>query len=408
MKFSGLLLLSLVITQTICGSISLSDKPVGFASVSKPSKSVTVTTKSDLVKYAKTGGYLIYVKGSIDVSEGYRPTSAGGTTSKLESLVKSCTSSKYSSYTALRDAYAKACSTSTNDKSSSSASTIGKLIWNCNSAYQSIIKLNIASNTWIIGATTGCAIRGATINISSVSNVVIRNLFIEDAYDPFPHHESNDGYNAQHDGIVIQGSSTNVWIDHCSFKDLQHLVYVKTGGSTSEKWQTYDGLLDMKGSISAITVSYCVFQNHDKTMLIGSSDTDGSSSTRTVTLHHNYFLNCGQRLPMARNVKLHAFNNYYDTDSNVYYAQQYCIGVRKGSLINAEANYFGSGINYSIKDNYGKAYFSGNSDNSKKKNKDTSVSSSKVFSIPYSYSLDSAATAQTRVKGNAGAGKTVA
>ena len=408
MKFSGLLLLSLVITQTICGSISLSDKPVGFASVSKPSKSVTVTTKSDLVKYAKTGGYLIYVKGSIDVSEGYRPTSAGGTTSKLESLVKSCTSSKYSSYTALRDAYAKACSTSTNDKSSSSASTIGKLIWNCNSAYQSIIKLNIASNTWIIGATTGCAIRGATINISSVSNVVIRNLFIEDAYDPFPHHESNDGYNAQHDGIVIQGSSKNVWIDHCSFKDLQHLVYVKTGGSTSEKWQTYDGLLDMKGSISGITVSYCVFQNHDKTMLIGSSDTDGSSSTRTVTLHHNYFLNCGQRLPMARNVKLHAFNNYYDTDSNVYYAQQYCIGVRKGSLINAEANYFGSGINYSIKDNYGKAYFSGNSDNSKKKNKDTSVSSSKVFSIPYSYSLDSAATAQTRVKGNAGAGKTVA
>ena len=408
MKFSGLLLLSLVITQTICGSISLSDKPVGFASVSKPSKSVTVTTKSDLVKYAKTGGYLIYVKGSIDVSEGYRPTSAGGTTSKLESLVKSCTSSKYSSYTALRDAYAKACSTSTNDKSSSSASTIGKLIWNCNSAYQSIIKLNIASNTWIIGATTGCAIRGATINISSVSNVVIRNLFIEDAYDPFPHHESNDGYNAQHDGIVIQGSSKNVWIDHCSFKDLQHLVYVKTGGSTSEKWQTYDGLLDMKGSISAITVSYCVFQNHDKTMLIGSSDTDGSSSTRTVTLHHNYFLNCGQRLPMARNVKLHAFNNYYDTDSNVYYAQQYCIGVRKGSLINAEANYFGSGINYSIKDNYGKAYFSGNSDNSKKKNKDTSVSSSKVFSIPYSYSLDSAANAQTKVKSNAGAGKTVA
>ena len=408
MKFSGLLLLSLVITQTICGSISLRDKPAGFASVTKPSKTVRVTTKNNLVKYAKIGGFLIYVKGSIDVSEGYRPTSAGGTTSKLESLVKSCTSSKYSSYTTLRDAYAKACSTSTNDKSSSSASTIGKLIWNCNSAYQNIIKLNIASNTWLIGATTGCAIRGATINISSVSNVVIRNLFIEDAYDPFPHHESNDGYNAQHDGIVIQGTSKNIWIDHCSFKDLQHLVYVKTGGSTSEKWQTYDGLLDMKGSISAITVSYCVFQNHDKTMLIGSSDSDGSSSTRTVTLHHNYFLNCGQRLPMARNVKLHAFNNYYDTDSNVYYAQQYCIGVRKGSLINAEANYFGSGINYSIKDNYGKAYFSGNSDNSKKKNKDTSVSSSKVFSIPYSYSLDSAATAQTRVKGNAGAGKTVA
>ena len=407
MKFSGIFLSLLLISNVFAGSISISDKPVGFASVTKPSKTVTVTSKSDFVKYAKTGGYIIYVKGSIDISEGYRPTSAGGTTSKLDSLVKSCTSSKYSSYITLRDSYAKACSTSTNDKSSSSASSIGKLIWNCNKAYSNIIKLNVASNTWVIGSTTGCAIRGATINISSASNVVFRNLFIEDAYDPFPHHESNDGYNAQWDGIVIQGSSKNIWIDHCSFKDLQHLVYVKTGGSTSEKWQTYDGLLDMKGAISAITISWNVFQNHDKTMLIGSSDSDGSSSTRTVSLHHNYFLNCGQRLPMARNVKLHVFNNYYDTNSNVYYTQQYCIGVRAGSLINAENNYFGSGITYSIRESYGKAYFSGNSDNSSKKTKNTSFSSSKVFSVSYTYSLDSASNVPSRVKSNAGAGKTL-
>ena len=411
MKFSGVLIALLVfsnVIETFAGSISVSDKPVGFASVTKPSKTVTVSTKSDLFKYAKAGGYLIYVNGAIDASEGYRPSSAGGTTTKLDSLVKTCTSSKYTSYTTLRDEYAAACATSTNDKSSSSASTIGKLIWKCNDAYGAMIKLVVASNTWLIGNGTGAAIRGATINISSVSNVVIRNLFIEDAYDPFPHHEKDDGYNAQWDCVVIQGSSSNVWVDHCSFKDLQHLVYVKTGGSTSEKWQTYDGLLDMKGSISGITVSYSVFQNHDKTMLIGSSDTDGSSSTRTITLHHNYFLNCGQRLPMARNVKLHVFNNYYDTDSDVYYTQQYCIGVRAGSLINAENNYFGSGITYSIKDNYGKAYFSGNSDNSKKKNKDTAVQSSKVFSVSYSYSLDSASNVPSLVKSNAGAGKTLA
>ena len=408
MKYSGILICLLIfsnVIETFAGSISLNDTPVGFASVTKPSKTVTVSTKSDLYKYAKSGGYIIYVNGAIDASEGYRPSSAGGTTSNLDSLVKTYTSSKYTSYTTLRDDYAKACSTSTDDSSSSSASTIGKLIWKCNDAYGAIIKLNVASNTWIIGNGTGAAIRGASINISGVSNVVIRNIFIEDAYDPFPHHEKNDGYNAQWDGVVIQGSSSNIWIDHCSFKDLQHLVYVKTGGSTSEKWQTYDGLLDMKNSISAITVSYCVFQNHDKTMLIGSSDSDGSSSTRTVTLHHNYFLNCGQRLPMARNVKLHVYNNYYDTDSDIYYTQQYCIGVRAGSLINAENNYFGSGITYSIKDNDGKAYFSGNSDNSQKKNKDTSLQSSKVFTIPYSYSLDSASNVPSTVKNNAGAGK---
>ena len=407
MRFSGILISLLLISNVFTGSISLNDQPIGFASVSKPSKTVTVSTKSDFVKYVKAGGYIVYVKGSIDISEGYRPTSAGGTTTKLDNLVQSCTSSQYTSYTALRDAYAKSCSTSTNDKNSSVSSTIGKLIWNCNYAYANIIKVSIASNTWIIGSTTGCAIRGAAISISNVSNVVIRNLFIEDGYDPFPHHESNDGYNAQHDNICISGSSNNIWIDHCSFKDLQHLIYVKTGGSTSEKWQTYDGLLDMKGAISSITISWCVFQNHDKTMLIGSSDSDGSSSTRTVTLHHNYFLNCAQRLPMARNVKLHVFNNYYDTNSNGYYSSQYCIGVRAGSLINAENNYFGSGIAYSAKENYGKIYFNGNSDNSSRKTRSTSLSSNKVFTIPYSYTLDDASNVPTRVKNNVGAGKTL-
>ena len=404
MKYSGALICILLLSNVIESySLAIGDKPIGFASVSKPGNTIEVSTKSDLVNYAKKGGYVIYVKSTIDVSEGYRPNSAGGTTSKLDSLVKSCTSSKYSSYTAFRDAYAKGCSTSTDDKSSSSpSSSLGKYLWACNSAYQNIIKLNVASNTWIIGLGS-VAIRGATINISSVSNVVLRNLFIEDAYDPFPHHEKDDGYNAQHDGVVIQGSSKNIWIDHCSFKDLQNLIYVKTGGSVSEKWQTYDGLLDIKGSVSAITISWCVFQNHDKTMLIGSSDSDGSNSSRTVTLHHNYFLNCGQRLPMARNVKLHVFNNYYDA-SAPYYSQQYCIGVRKGSLIVAEGNYFGAGIQYSARESYGSLYFSGNTDKSKGQ-KNTSPVGSKPFSPSYGYSLDSSSNVPNVVKGNAGAGK---
>ena len=62
----------------------------------------------------------------------------------------------------------------------------------------------------------------------------------------------------------------------------------------------------------------------------------------------------------------------------------------------------------SARESYGKAYFSGNSDNSSKKTKNTSFSGSKVFSVPYSYSLDNASNVPNRVKGNAGAGKTLA
>ncbi|MBR4323691.1 pectinesterase family protein [Treponema sp.] len=383
-------------------SLSINDKPVGFASVSKPSNTVTVSSRSDFINYAKKGGYIIYVNGMIDLSDGYLPSSAGGSTSKLDSLVKSNTSSKYSSYSSFVTAYAKGCSTSTDDKSSSSpASSLGKLLWACNSAYGNIIKVNIASNTWIVGKNSSSGLKGGSLNISSVSNVVLRNLNIQDAYDPFPHHEKNDGYNAQWDGVVIQGSSSNIWIDHCTFKDTMGYTTVKTGGSTSEKWQTYDGLCDIKGSVKNITISWNRFQDHDKTMLIGSSDSDGSNSTRTVTLHHNYFYNCGQRLPMVRNTRLHMFNNYYDA-SNPRYAQQYAVGVRANALIIAENNTFGSGIKYSFKDTYGTLYASGNSDSSSGGNK-SSTTSSKPFSVSYSYSLDSASASKSSVSSNAGA-----
>lgn len=383
-------------------SLSINDKPVGFASVSKPSGTVTVSSRSDFINYAKKGGYIIYVNGMIDLSDGYLPSSAGGSTSKLDSLVKSNTSSKYSSYSSFVTAYAKGCSTSTDDKSSSSpASSLGKLLWACNSAYGNIIKVNIASNTWIVGKNSSSGLKGGSLNISSVSNVVLRNLNIQDAYDPFPHHEKNDGYNAQWDGVVIQGSSSNIWIDHCTFRDTMGYTTVKTGGSSSEKWQTYDGLCDIKGSVKNITISWNRFQDHDKTMLIGSSDSDGSNSTRTVTLHHNYFYNCGQRLPMVRNTRLHMFNNYYDA-SNPRYAQQYAVGVRANALIIAENNTFGSGIKYSFKDTYGTLYASGNSDSSSGGNK-SSTTSSKPFSVSYSYSLDSASASKSSVSSNAGA-----
>ena len=387
-------------------SISINDKPVGYASVSKPSASVTVSSRSDFINYAKKGGYVIYVNGMIDLSDGYMPSSAGGSTSKLDSLVKSNTSSKYSSYSSFITAYANGCSTSTNDKSSSSpSSSLGKYLWACNTAYGNMIKVNVASNTWIVGKDSSAGVKGGMLNISSVSNVVLRNLTIQDAYDPFPHHEANDGYNAQWDCVVIQGSSSDVWIDHCTFKDSLGLTTVKTGGSTSEKWQTYDGLCDMKGSVKNIVVSWCKFQDHDKTMLIGSSDSDGSNSTRTITLHHNYFYNCGQRLPMVRNSRLHMFNNYYDA-SNPRYAQQYCVGVRNNALIIAENNIFGSGAKYSFKDSYGTLYSSGNSDSSSGGCK-SSTSSSKPFSVSYSYSLDSTSSAKSSVSSSAGAGKSM-
>lgn len=390
--------------------IKASDTPTGYASTSwstSASTAVTVSTKSDLVKYAKTGGYIIYVNGMIDMSEGYLPSKAGGTSDSLDSLVKSKTASAYTTYSAWKDAYAAACSTSTEDgEKDSSNSSLYTTLWTLNNAYKAIIQLNIASNTTIIGLTDESGIKGGTLSISGVQNVVLRNLTIQDAYDPFPHHEKDDGYNAQFDCITIQGSSTqSIWIDHCTFKDTMELSYVSTGGSISEKWQTYDGLLDIKGLGKYITVSYCKFMDHDKTSLIGSSDSEGSSSTRLITYHHNYFYNCGQRLPMVRNTTLHLYNNFYSA-SDPHYTQQYAVGVRKGCIIYAENNYFDSGIKYSFKNSDGSLYSSGNTDNASK-GCDSTVTGSTLFSSAvnaYSYTADSASDVPSLAKANAGAG----
>lgn len=186
-------------------AISLNDKPVGFAAVkAQTGAGVTVTSRAELFSAVAKGG-LIYVKGTIDVSDGCLPGEAGGSTAALDAFVKSNTSGKFSTYADFQTAYAASCSSSTNDKSSSSVeSPLGSTLWALNKAYGEKIRLNLKSNTTIIGL-EGAVIKGGTFQISSVSNIILRNLTIQDGYDPFPHHEKNDGFNAQWDCIAISG-----------------------------------------------------------------------------------------------------------------------------------------------------------------------------------------------------------
>ncbi|MCR5123788.1 MAG: right-handed parallel beta-helix repeat-containing protein [Treponema sp.] len=383
-------------------SISASDTPTGYATITPQTGSgTTVTTKVELLSAISNGG-LIYVSGTIDMSEGCLPSTAGGTTAQLDAFVAA--NSSYSTYSAFKTAYAGACSASTNDKSSNSPeSTYGSVMWTLNRAYGNKIKLNVKSNTTIIGL-GNAVIKGGTIQISGVSNVTIRNLTIQDAYDPFPHHEKDDGFNAQWDGICLDGAS-NIWIDHCTIEDTMKYSNVTTK-SGSEKWQTYDGLCDMKGSSKNIVVSYCIFKNHDKTMLIGSGS--GDTSGGYITIHHNKFLNCGQRLPMTTYPNMHVYNNSFERDSDAYYSQQACIVGRYADYTYVvESNYFGSGVKKCLTKSTsaaGSCYSSGNyfAENSVTTELVTSTST-KPFTPSYEYELDEASDVPSIVEDNAGA-----
>lgn len=332
--------------------ILVSDKALGFAGLgvdmSKMENTVTVSTGSELKQCAKKGGYVIFLQGNIDMSEGMLPAEGSvmdgsSATDKMNSFVAG--KSEYSSY-------GEWIKNTTNVSASEDTKTTS-----ISNAYKSIIQITVASNTAIIGLDGAC-VRGGSFSIRNVSNVVIRNISLKDAVDPFPHHESGDGWNAQHDLVSIDNGK-NIWIDHCTFEDTLTLGKAANG----EKLQVYDGLCDMKSTTTNVTVSNCVFKNHDKTMLIGSSDNDGAGdpTARKISLFYNYWLNCGQRCPFVRNSLCHVLNNFYDSDSERIYNSQTSINARAGSVVCAENNYFGSvaspneaggSISYSPKSNF--------------------------------------------------------
>lgn len=411
--------------------IKASDTPLGFAGVNYEMPTFTnvviVKTRNELMNAIKKENSLIYIDGMIDMSDegsGSKLPVEGASniavSSVMDSWIASKTSNAYTTYAAWVEAYAAACSTTTNDKDKNPEegfhSSLYNTVWTLNNAWKSVIQLDLKSNTTIIGLGNNSGIRGGTISISGIQNVVIRNLTLVDAIDMFPHHEYEDGFNAQFDCITIQGSNTaNIWIDHCTMKDTLVMQHVQSG--TKEKWQNYDGLCDIKGDGKGITVSNCHMYHHDKTMLVGSNDNEGDNTVRKLSIINNHFDTCVQRLPMARNSQFHILNNWYafDTTQSVGDGKSkgdYCIGARKGALIYSEANYFDSNMQYSIRGNETtalttltiKVYDTGSVDkNTKKTNEYTEVASA-PFTVPYSYEPMTADDAKNYVAVNAGAG----
>ncbi|WP_433292587.1 pectate lyase family protein [Actinoplanes sp. CA-030573] len=202
------------------------------------------------------------------------------------------------------------------------------------------IKVNVGSNTTIIGINGGRITHGS-LALTGVSNVIVRNLEVTDAADCFPAWDPTDGsagnWNSLYDLISLSGA-TNVWIDHNTLSDGnnhdrdQPLYF-------GRPYQVHDGASDIIKGSDYVTVSYNDYYDHDKTMLIGSTDTAGVDVGKLrVTVHHNRFGNVIQRAPRVRYGQVDVYNNLYvATDEDSY---QYSLGVGVESSIYAENNYF--------------------------------------------------------------------
>ncbi|SDS12933.1 pectate lyase family protein [Actinoplanes derwentensis] len=201
------------------------------------------------------------------------------------------------------------------------------------------VQLKVGANTTVYGLPNARLI-GGNLLIQNVDNVIVRNVRFEDAADCFPAWDPTDGsagnWNSNYDLITLTGA-THVWADHNTFSDGDN-VDASQPQYLGRPYQVHDGALDVIRASDYVTASWNNFQEHDKTMLIGSSNTVGADVGKLrVTLHHNRFANIGQRVPRVRFGQVDVYNNYYyQTDEQSY---SYSWGVGVYSAVYAENNF---------------------------------------------------------------------
>jgi pectate lyase len=189
------------------------------------------------------------------------------------------------------------------------------------------IRTEIGSNKTIIGY-NNVKLRYGGFNLKNVRNVIIRNIEFHDAITPYLSINSMKEI-TEFDAIQIEKNSVNIWVDHCTFTDAPEL-------GDARRSLHHDGLLDIKTGSDFVTVSYCRFESHDKTCLLGHDDYNGSADSGRlhVTYHHNWFNGTTQRHPRVRFAETHIYNNYYSG------VTLYGIGVGVEAKIYSESNFF--------------------------------------------------------------------
>ncbi|GAA0480722.1 hypothetical protein Ade02nite_55770 [Paractinoplanes deccanensis] len=230
---------------------------------------------------------------------------------------------------------------------------------------------NVASNKTVIGVGSGSGITGGGLNLSGVRNVIIRNMVFRNAGD---------------DSINVQTNTTNVWIDH---NDLAN---------------GYDGLIDIKRGSDFITVSWNKLHDHDKSMLLGHSDDNGSQDIGhlRVTYVHNWFNGTNQRHPRVRfGNPVHVLNNYY---SNI---GSYGVASTENAGVFVERNYFENVGSPTITQTGDSAAGNLKVLNNYRVNSGTEQvrNGASVAAIPYSYTPEANNTVKATVTAGAGTGK---
>ncbi|MET0793900.1 MAG: hypothetical protein ABW061_20440 [Polyangiaceae bacterium] len=179
-------------------------------------------------------------------------------------------------------------------------------------------RLEIKSNKTIVGLRAGTQLKAA-IHISGASNVILRNLVI---------HGPGSNEDQAWDNLNIEGSSKNIWVDHCEF------------------WDGQDGNADVVKGADTVTFTWNIFgytlpgHSHNLSNLIASSDDEPVSEGKLdITFMFNWWKAAAQRQPRCRYGEIHVVNNLYTGDNAIGAS---VLGVSNGYSCNVltENNHF--------------------------------------------------------------------
>ncbi|WP_228893232.1 pectinesterase family protein [Pseudoduganella aquatica] len=204
--------------------------------------------------------------------------------------------------------------------------------------------IRMKPNTTLIGDGANAGIINGHIQVTNISQVIIRNLKIVAPCDVGPIWDPTDGstgnWNSAYDGIALSGAD-HVWVDHVSFSDgamTDNLLPIENGMVK----QCHDGALDITNASDYVTASYNYFTQHRKNNLIGSSDSASADEGKLrVTFSNNVFRDVTSRSPRVRYGQVHLFNNYFvGSKDEPLYGYEYSVGAGYNSKILSNANVF--------------------------------------------------------------------
>jgi len=202
--------------------------------------------------------------------------------------------------------------------------------------------VRIPSDTTLLGVTPDAGFVNASLSVSNVSQVILRNLALRNPCDVEPEWDPHDGargnWNARYDGISISNSH-HVWIDHNSFTDAPLTDDTQPVDHGMPR-QCHDGALDITNGSDFVSVTYNHFTLHQKNTLVGGADrASGDRAHLRVTFKGNLFENVSERAPRVRYGQVHLVNNYHVGDrAHPVYPHHYSVGVAHEAHVISHAN----------------------------------------------------------------------